>query len=197
MASEKKTSAEKTPRETAEADTLKPDSPKTDSPEDDTPEASNAKKDNPDTDEKHEEFTKPAMAGSKTFAERMGGGNANGDDQEMSEMNHRLSGLGAQMSNKQILENEMHEDNGAKLDEEPIEIDMGDDATSDSEDKSQPKYPDLSGRSGSPHKARSRSPNKNESRQGPRKCFRSNSCQAYARCSHFTSCPSQGFAKSN
>lgn len=173
MASQKNTSAEKTtPHETPGAES-KADNAKTDSPEKETPETSNSNKDIPKTnDEEHDDkSTEPTMTGSRSFADRMGGANANGDDQEMSEMHHKLSSLGAQMSNKQILENEMNEDNGAKLDEEPIEIDMGDDATSDSEVKSQPKYPDLSGRSGSPHKGRSSSPNKSDSRQGPRKCF--------------------------
>lgn len=94
-----------------------------------------------ETPEKSENIE--AMSGSKSFAEHMEGM----EEQELQSVG--LSGLGAQLSNTQILESEMM-GNGPKMggdsnvDEEDIEIDMCDDIDTADEPEipERRKYPD-------------------------------------------------------
>lgn len=100
------------------------------------------------------------MAGTRTYAERA---SSKGEDSKIEEVG--LSGLGAKLSNTQILENELSEvpgDSGAKLNEEPVEIDMEETSDSEIKESSHSGYPDLSASAKSQERTRSRSPKKQD-----------------------------------
>lgn len=102
------------------------------------------------------------MAGTRTYAERA---NPKNHDRGMEEVG--LTGLGAQLSNTQLLENELSaapSDSGTKMSEEPIEVEMGETEQLESgiREPSQSDYPELSNGAKSKDRTRSRSPMKQE-----------------------------------
>lgn len=106
------------------------------------------------------------MAGTRVYAERA---SSKGDNSKIKEVG--LSGLGAKLSNTQILENELSEvpgDSGVKLNEEPVEIDMEGPSDSEIRESSHSGYPDLNASVGDQERTRSRSPKKQDG-NAPRK----------------------------